>query len=165
MELMSSADRAFLTTVENWIQANGELLVLIRFPYAAGSRSYEFFSSAANLLERMHELPARSSVIVWRKPQLPLRGLVDDSFIQRCLREIPGGAEFLLVETTKRVYGKASWFHDTDGQSHAALLEALEDSRGNAVAVGLHPSWFDDGPDAITSYVPDEDGVARAAAY
>jgi len=99
------------------------------------------------------------------KPQLTLRGIVDDGFIENCVRNIPEGSEFLVVETAQRTYGRASWIHDVAGETHAELREALEDSRGNAVAVGLYPPWLKHDPDLISSYVPDEDGAVRPGAY
>jgi hypothetical protein len=41
-------------------------------------------------------------------------------------------------------------------KSHPELREALEESRGNAVAVGLYPPWLKDDSDVISCYVPDE---------
>jgi len=56
--------------------------------------------------------------------------------------------------------------YDMDGQTHAEFSEALEDSRGNAVAVGPHPPWPGENvPNPISGYIPDVDGVARPAAY
>jgi hypothetical protein len=163
--LTATTDKAFLGALEQWFVNQPEILVLIRYPYAAGSKSFEFFSSPVAFFERLRELPRRAEVTAFRHPQLPLRGVVDAAFVERCIRTIPEGSEFLLVETVRTTYGRASWFHDTDGQTHAELREALEDSRGKAVAVGLYPPWLKDGPDVISAYVPDEDGVARAAVY
>ena len=167
MNLTASTDDKFLATLESWLCDQREILVLIRYPYAAGSKSFEFFSSPAALFERLRKLTPRVCVTAFKRAQLPLRGVVDDSFIESCLHTIPDGSEFLLVETVQRVYGSASWFHDIDGKTHAELREALEDSRGNAVAVGLHPPWpwLDDDPDLVSGYVPDEDGVARPGTY
>ena len=163
--IAASTDKRFLGTLEEWIRSQRELLVLIRYPYAGGNKSFEFFSSAAALHERLRQLPPRTSVIAFRQPQLPLRGIVDDGFIESCLRNIPEGSEFVVVETAQRTFGRAAWFHDMAGETHAELREALEDSRGNTVAAGLYPPWLKDDPDVISSYVPDEDGVVRLGAY
>lgn len=164
--LTASTDNTFLGTIEGWFLDRPEILVLVRYPYAAGNRSFEFFSSSEVLFKRLRELPARAGVTAFRQPQLPLRGVVDDAFIESCIRAIPDRSEFLLVETVQRVYGRASWFHDMEGKSHGELREALEDSRGVAVAVGPDPPpWFNEGPDIITAYVPDEDGVVRPAPH
>jgi hypothetical protein len=165
MDLTASTDKAFLETLQRWLVDQREILMLFRYPYAAGNKSFEFFSSCRALFDRLSELPQRTSVTAFKQPQLPLRGVVDDRFIETCIRSIPDGSEFLLVETTRRVYGRASWFHDADGTTHAELREALEDSRGSAVAVGLYPPWLEGGPDVVSGYVPDEDGVVRLGVY
>jgi len=138
---------------------------MIRYAYAAGNRSFEFFSSPAALFERLGQLQRRTSVTAFRQAQLPVRGIVNDEFIKSCMRAIPEGSEFLLVETVQRTAGRMSWFHDMAGETHAELREALEDSRGSPVAVGMHPAWVNGGPDVVTAYVPDEDGVVRLGAY
>jgi hypothetical protein len=89
----------------------------------------------------------------------------NNAFIESCLFAIPEGSEFLLLETVQRTAGPESWFHFTDGQTHAALCEAIDDSRGSTVAVGPHPPLDDDSTDVISCYVPDEDGVVRPGAY
>ena len=54
---------------------------MIRFSHAAGSRSWEFFSSFARFRERIGQCEPRTCFIIFRKPQLPLRGVVDAEFI------------------------------------------------------------------------------------
>jgi len=161
----STADSKFLETLESWFHVQPEILVLFRYPYAAGTKEFVFFSSFQNLKEGIRPLPTRTSVVAFRKPQLPLRGIVDDQFIARCLSNIPEGSEFLITETVRRVYGKMSWFHNSGGVSHAELQEELADCRGTSVAVGLYPPWLDDSDDVVSAIVPDEDGVVRPGAY
>jgi len=161
----ASTDKTFLDTLERWLSSEREILVLFRYAYAAGDRSFEFFSSPAALFERLRQLRRRTSVTAFRQAQLPVRGIVNDEFIESCMRTIPEGSEFLVVETVQRTAGRMSWFHNMAGETHAELREALEDSRGSPVAVGLYPPWLNDGPDVVTTYVPDEDGVVRPGAY
>jgi hypothetical protein len=165
MTLTASTDKTFLSKLEQWLLSQPEVLVLIRYANSAGSKSYEFFSSYVLLIERLRQLPPRTSVIVFKQAQLPIRGIVNDAFIEHCLLAIPDGSEFLVVETEKRTYGKASWFHNVAGETHAELCEALEESRGNPVAVGTYPDWLETDSDALSSYVPDMDGTVRCGAY
>jgi hypothetical protein len=133
-----------------------EILVLIRFSHAAGSKDFEFFSSHDLLCQKIFELPPLTSVFAFKQPQLPLRGIVDDDFILSCLRTIPDGSEYLLVETQLRIYGRASWYHNIAGTSHSELTEDLNDSRGLPVAVGVYPPWLEDCDDVISAVVPNE---------
>ena len=155
----------FLGTLESWLKSRSEILLLIRYSHAAGARDFEFFTSFQNLVDRIQELPPLANIIAFRQPQLPLRGVVDDEFISKCLEFIPEGSEYLTVETVRRVYGTRSWFHDDSGVSHAELRDDLEESRGVPVAVGLYPAWLKDSEDVISAVVPDEHGVARSGIY
>ena len=165
MRLTASTDTEFLSTIEHWLRSQSEVLVLIRYSHAAGKKSFEFFSSPPALFERLRRLPPLTAVTVFRQPQLALRGIVDDGFIESCLFTIPEGSEFVVIETVPRTYGRTSSFHHDAGETHAELREALEDSRGKPVAVGLYPTCLEDGLDVVASIVPDEDGVARLGAY
>ena len=113
----------------------------------------------------MLQLAPRTTVIAFRQPRLSLRGVVDDEFISRCLSGIPDGSEYLVVETVRRTYGRMSYFHHDEGDSHAQLLEDLEGCRGAPVAAGLYPDWLTDTDNVIFAVVPDEDGVVRPGIY
>lgn len=161
----STTDQQFLATLESWFVSQREILVLIRYSHAAGSKDFEFFSSCQSLVDRLRGLPPRTAIIAFRQPQLPLRGIVDDNFISRCLSFVPDGPEYLVVETVRRIYGSKSWFHDRSGVSHAELQKDLEGCRGAPVAVGLYPDWFEDNADVISAFVPDEHGVVKLGVY
>jgi hypothetical protein len=165
VSLTSVADKEFLKTLEHWLSGRCELLVQICYSRAAGSKDFELFTSFAALSERLRRLPPETRVVAFRQPQLPLRGVVDDEFIRKCLSEIRDGSEFLMVETVHRTAGRHSWFHDEAGETHAELQESLEQSRGTPVAVGEYPQWLEDSPDVISAYVPHSDGAVRRGVY
>lgn len=165
MSYATTTDPKFLGTLESWFRSQPEILLLIRYSHAAGSKDFEFFSSFQSLADRIRGLPPLTCVIAFRQPQLPLRGVVDDAFISRCLSGIADGSEYLVVETVRRVYGSRSWFHDDAGVSHAELRDDLEECRGTPVAAGLYPPWLEDTDDVISAVVPDEHGVVKCGIY
>ena len=165
MDYGSATNPEFFNVLESWFGNLAEMLVLIRYSASAGSREFEFFASLDALSARMRELPPRTSIIAFRQPQLTLRGVVDDGFIETCLNQITDGSEFLLVETGRTVAGKASWFHHQDGKTHADLRDALEASRGSPVAVGSYPAWLEDSKELASAIVPDEDGSVTIGIY
>jgi hypothetical protein len=165
MNNTSTTDSTFLKTLNTWLQNQSEILVLFRYSAAAGSKDFEFFLSFEALSNRIGELPPFTYVTAFKQKQLPLRGVVDDSFVATCLSAIPDGAEYLIVETVRRVYGKKSWFHHDAGVSHKQLCEDLGESRGIAVATGLYPPWLEDTDDVISAIVPDEHGIVRIGIY
>jgi hypothetical protein len=162
--LIATSDPEFRNKATEWLSANSELLVAIRYPYAAGSKDFEFYSSIDQLVQKTSTLPPRTNVILFRSKHLPLRGVVDDEFIARSLQSIPDDAEYLVVELQLRVYGKQSWFHHESGISHRELRQTLEDSRGIPVAAGVLPPWHDT-TETFDAYIPDSDGQVRPAAY
>src|SRR6266567_6709 len=103
MSYAPTTDAKFLETLEAWLRSQSEMLLLIRYSHSAGSKDFELFSSFQSVLDAIRQLPPLTCVIAFRQPQLPLRGVVDDRFIDRCLRSIPDGSEYLTVETVRRV--------------------------------------------------------------
>lgn len=165
MSLTSSAGGAFLKTLENWLGSEGEVLVLIRLSRASGNKSFEFYTSFAVLKERLSQLPADACVTVFRNRQLPLRGIVDDQFIRKCLSTLQDGSEFAVVETDRTTAAPHSRFDFSAGTSHEELREDLESRTGKPVAVGEYPPWLEDSSDVISAYVPAQDGEVRRGVY
>lgn len=165
MSLTSSADEAFLKTVESWLASGLEVLILIRYSRAAGDKSFEFYTSFAALQERLSQLPAEACITVFRNRQLPLRGFVDNEFIRACLSTLPDGSEFAVVETIRTKAGLDTRFDFAAGTSHEELREALDGRRGKSVAVGEYPPWLEDSSDVISAYVPGQDGQLQRGVY
>lgn len=163
--LPSTTDRKFLKTLEEWLRVQSEILILVRYSREAGKKSFEFFTSFAALKVRLARLNAETSVTAFRKPQLPLRGLVDNEFISKCLGSIPAGAEFLVLEIDPRMTKQQWLFHHKAGESPDELRQVLEELRGKEVAVGEYPPWLTDSPDVISAYVPHQDCTVKAGVY
>jgi hypothetical protein len=157
----STSDLRFLKPLESWFSSNSEILVLIWYSHAAGSKSFELFRSFSTLRERLCQLPPSTNVIAFKHLQLPLRSMVDDNFIAQCLSFISDGTEFLLLETN----AEAQWSNHVAGESHSELRGALESLQGCHVFVGEYPPVWDESPAVISGYVPDEHGVVTIGAY
>jgi hypothetical protein len=91
MGLTSTTDKEFLTTLKDWLDNQPEIMVLIRYSRAGGNKSFEFYTSFDALSKRLRRLSPGTNVIAYSKPQLPIRGVVDDFFINKCLLDIPDG--------------------------------------------------------------------------
>jgi hypothetical protein len=164
--LRSSRDLAFLATIGDWIEARGEVLVLFRWPNAGGSKSFEFFRDFPAFMARLETAPRRTSIIVFREPQLPIRGLIDDELIRRAVDLVPESTEYLIAGLDLITMGKGSWYPDSAGETHQELIADLRDWwSGQRVAVGRYPEWLEDSESVISAYVPDVDGAVRPAAY
>ncbi len=163
--LPSTTDKGFLKSLEDWLRDQSEIMILVRYSRAAGNKSFEFFTSFAALRARLVQMKSETSVTAFRKPQLPLRGRVDDEFIVKCLSFIPAGSEFLVLETDPRMATQQWLFHHEAGETPDELQQVLEGLRGRLVAVGEYPPWLKDSPDVISAYVPNQDGSVKAGVY
>jgi len=163
----STKSPTFLSTVQTWIEASGEVFTLIRFHASAGSKSFEFFHSLDAFTGRLRELQPRTCVTVFRSRQLPLRGQVDEEFIRQTLVLIAEGTEYLVVTLERTTMGATSWFHDAAGESHAELIEDLRNEHcyGKQCAVGSYPPWLEDNESVISAVVPKDDGTVIPGIY
>jgi hypothetical protein len=163
-------DQAFLAKVRDLLSSRGEVLVLFRYARAAGRKDFALINDLGFFSSRLDALPIDTNVLVYGDPQLPLRGQVDSAFIQRAIESIPEGSEYLIVCTERTIHDYRPhqyWesFEDSAGETHAELVEALNEYRGRPVAVGLWPPWPDESNNTIEAYVPDESGMIRLGPY
>src|SRR5262245_19878008 len=97
MTLRSAFDPAFLDQIKEWIEASGEVFVVIRYAYAAGAKDYLFMTSYEQFQSRLRTLRSMADVIVFRQTQLPIRGIADGALLARARAEIPDGEWWFLV--------------------------------------------------------------------
>ena len=143
---------AFLDRVDGWIHQSGEVLIILRYLRAAGAKDFALCHTRADFEMLIESLPTGTDIEVFRDPQLPVRGIVDEAFITSALGAIPGGQEYLLITTGTRPGSKISRFGDI-GCSHDELRESLDELKGTAVALGVCPDYC----------VPDHEGLVSAA--
>ena len=142
----------FLETVKGWLTTSSELFIVLRYLRAAGAKDYLFIRNETEFRQRIEACPLGTDIIVFRDPQLPIRGTVTPEFIAEMQSRIPDGAEYLIVRMSpeepigQRITGYL-------GDTHAGLVEDLSDIQGELVAVGPCPPFID----------PDHDGMISAS--
>jgi hypothetical protein len=160
MTLRSAFDPAFLEQVKEWIEASGEVFVVIRYAYAAGAKDYLFMTSYEQFQSRLGTLPSMADVIVFRQTQLPIRGVADGALLDRACADIPDGEWWFLVcpeEDAGYYWGD---------KSHETLKETFEEYRGKFVAIGLEPPYHEeDNPNMQSGLIPMPDGTIKAGVY
>lgn len=157
------SDPNFLPTVARWFAEQPELLVLFCYSRAAGSKDFYLLRSFADFQAELAPLPPQTSIVVFRLPQLPLRGVVNADFVEAACARIPDGAEYLLLLAAREPYlNKSRHFA---GETHQELREHLADEMGETVAVGLYPDWLDESDDVISAIVPSADGTVGGGVY
>jgi len=130
----------FLEIVKNWIEKDGEVYLMLWFHCAGGTKHHWLLNSFAHFLSIIEATEGYCSVDVYRHPNFPLRGVVDDAFIRQALVDFPDGENwFLLAYEQNSDQGTPC---DVWGDnSHTALLEALNSYIGDYVFVGPDVHW------------------------
>ncbi len=72
--LPSTTDKEILKSLEDWLRGQSEIMILVRYSRAAGSKSFEFFTSFAALRARLAQLKAETSVTAFPKASTPAAG-------------------------------------------------------------------------------------------
>jgi hypothetical protein len=127
-----------LALLSDWLAETGELYIDIDLPHSGG-RSYSFFiHSLADLraLISQQEWP-EIAITVFRHKQFPQRGIVDSTFIEQALAQIPDGQPYTILGPQEGYPQPCTW--QDDGNNHDALRRELEELKDQWVAVGLDP--------------------------
>jgi hypothetical protein len=161
----STDDLVFRAKVARWIAARGEVLALIRYSHSAGAKDFEFFTCEHAFRARLAGLPPRSCVTIFGERQFPLRGRVDDAFIDRALTLVPDGVEFAVVALERVRGGPDAGLWQVVGERSLELAEALRAKGGELVAVGRYPPWLADGEEVVSAVVPNPDGSVAPGVY
>lgn len=95
---LSTEDSSFLDRVERWLREQGEILALFRFSAAAGAKDFFLFRSPEEFRAVLRRVGPRTSVIVLRQRQLPLRGVADADLLEAARDLVPEGTEYLVLD-------------------------------------------------------------------
>lgn len=170
----STTDPRFLSEVEEMTNQRGEILAEFRYAYAAGSRDIIIFDSFLSFQERLAALLPRTLVEVYRRYDLPLRGVIDEALIYAALSLLPGETEYLIVylqprddwrqaEEYDQGKGWLNSFQNDEGQE--TLEEELRDTLGEQAAVGPYPERREASGNVLWAIVPNADGSVQVGAY
>ena len=140
----------FLETVGRWIDVSSEVFGVLRYLRAAGAKDYVFIKSRDEFTALVECVSVGTDIIVFRDPQLPLRGRVTPEFINRAKELIRDGEEYMFVKLVPERREDLTLFGEM-GETHAELVEDLSDEMGEEVAVGLCPNFWDRDNDGIVS--------------
>ena len=143
---------AFLATADEWLAASGELFVVFRFLAAAGAKEYGIYDSPGAFRAACKRAPVGTDIIIFRMPQLPMRGICSTELIEKALEQIPANAEYLVLELGDAEYRTIA-SPGYLGQGHESLKDDLESLAGRPVAVGSCPNFI----------APDNDSMVSAA--
>lgn len=143
---------AFVDRVAGWIEQAGEVLVILRYLRAGGVKDFALCRARIEFEAVVEAVPRGTDIEVFRDPQLPLRGIVDDTFVRSVLDSFPDEQEYLLVTAETRPGSGISRFGEI-GACKAELRESLTELMGAEVALGQCPVFW----------VADHEGLVSAA--
>lgn len=157
-------DNSFLSLVERWLTETGEIYVVIRYSHSAGAKDYLLIHTFLELQEKLRSLPAKTEVIVFRRRQLPIRGIADEKLLHLALSEISEGVEWTMEEYDANAQTISRCLEG--GTERRELIESFEEYKGVSVAVGKTPTfWDDDDEDMQSALVPLQDGSLVRGVY
>jgi len=93
-------------------------------------------------MEEFEQLIA-TDIVVFREPHLPLRGTVNENFIESALRAIPEGGEYLILSSEREPWNCSCRVY-REGDTHSELREHLAGFSGQEVALGAFPNYIVD---------------------
>lgn len=148
----------YRATVRSWIDASQEVFVVMRYLRGGGAKDYALIKNEAEFEHLLELLPEGTDTIVFRKSQLPCRGLVTDQFIEDAKQTILDGAEYLFIRMDPETPGDPRLCGEMGG-SHRELEDDLTEERGKRVALGNCPPFVgDDNEDMISASIGGIDG-------
>jgi hypothetical protein len=130
----------FRRTVAAWMRSAEELLVVLRYLRAGGAKDYAFISSEAEFDSLINVCPVGTDIVVFRDPQLPIRGTVDATFINDAADRFKNGEEYLCVFLRTRSVGDPRLPGEM-GETVRGLIEDLNEHIGERVAIGPCPNF------------------------
>ena len=163
MKFRSALDKDFLGLVQRWTMANGEVFVVIRYPFAAGARDYLLVNSFDLYLKLLNSLVPMSDVHVFRQRQLLLRGVADDALLALALQEICDEVEWWMI---MELSFNNPFVDLSEGLSRDEFRAEFEEYRGTIVAIGLEPPWWEkDSEDKVSRLIPLPNGAVVPSIY
>ena len=140
----------FYAEVAAWLGDSGEVLVLLRYLRGGGAMDYALCYTVAELEAIVDAVPIGTDIEVFRDAHLPLRGIVSADFMSIATKEIADGQAYLVITMATDGATKISLLGDI-GESHAELLEFLEECMDQQVALGPCPEFNREDHDGLVS--------------
>lgn len=154
MDLLEIRDPGIRATALSWLNETRELFVELYYPHSGGSGWFYLLTSPGDLTQLIQQARDGALFFLLKHKQFPLRGIVDDAFVNQARAIIADGEQYLITDLA--TYPKHLSFFG-DGQTHKQLLADLHDLRGVRVGVGHEPDtnpeyWKGDmHPDRLTA--------------
>lgn len=162
MELFSIKNETFLKKGVEIIRNQGEILIMVRYPYQAGNKDFFIINSEKDFLNFLNQRAVKESITIFKSFENVKEGLVDKEFISKTLIELdkPKHTDWIVLFPEDK--DKAgNWCYD---ETKEELEESLRLGEGDYVRILEDPDWLNEEL-IFHAYVPDEDGKVRPGSY
>jgi hypothetical protein len=127
-----------LALLADWLEETGELYVDVDRPHSGGSSTGYLVRSLQDLKLLVVEQNDRPEIVfrIFRKQQLPLRGIASAELLEQALQQFPTGERFYVAHPD---YYPNHCNCQSEGKSHSELRQAVEEEFGELIAIGSPP--------------------------
>jgi hypothetical protein len=145
-------------TAAAWLAERSELFVERYLPYSGGSGDYIAIRSVSDLNNLIDQASPNSVIFISNQNMLPLRGIVDDDFIELAKNKITDGNWWVIV---KPVFYPEDFTPIESGNTLVELQNTLDNFKEQMVWLGgdfTFPDTYweiDDSPDALIIRKPE----------
>ncbi len=119
--------------LQDWFSASTELFVELDRPHSGTSGGFYILKNYLQYEDLITKASPGAVCFMLRDKQLPLRGLVDDTFINRALDWLEDGDYYIIIEPSS--YPQTIRFLG-DGKTRLEFERELRELRGTEVWVG-----------------------------
>jgi len=162
MKFMSIDSPDFVKSGADILNCNGELLVLLRFPYQAGNKAFQIIRTLPEYIKFLKERKEKESITLMKSFEYVVRGIVNETFIHKLNEKLDRTEtmNWLIIWDSVSIEIGNSYFVN----NKIDLRTELTDAMGQNVSIIVEPDWLDE-QNSINAYVADKDGVVRPGAY
>lgn len=162
MELWNSKNKEFELRGIEIIRNQGEILILIRYPYQAGNKDFFLINSEKEYKEFLEKREAKDSITIFKSIENVIEGLVTEEFITQALNNLerPKYSDWVVIFPEDKDKSE-HWYYNENKED---LEESLRLNLEKYVRIIEDPDWFNKEV-IFHAYVPDEDGKVRPGSY
>lgn len=144
------------------IEKNGEILILVVYPFSAGAKDFYILKSAEEFLTFLGSRSAKELIILFKSFTTIKHGKVTKDFIKKSIKELPPLSDSDWLTIFPNDMDKAGIWHFDENKEE--LVDTLNDHFGQFVRILEEPNWQNEKL-ILKAYVPDVDGVVRPGVY
>ena len=164
MELWSTKNERFRKEANEIIKLNGEILIMVRYAYSAGSKDFFIIDSEEEFSVFLEARKPKDSITIFKTFENLTEGVVNEDFINKTLNTLvkPKSSDWIVIfPKIIDKWGNPDWsFEETKEE----LEEILQDQIVDYVRILEEPDWLNEEL-VFHAYVPDEDGEVRPGSY